>query len=513
MIITVGSEIKDDKGNLYVLTDILGSGGFGYVYKACRKNDGIFFAVKTLQNTFSSEDMYLSFQKETNQSKLIQSENVIKYIFIHDGTQFSELPPYIIMEYTDGGTLRDLIDKQNGNFFDNNKLIGMFIQLAKGMQAISMQLIHRDIKPENILNFGEVLKITDFGLSKIVGESTKTMSFKNAGTPLYIAPEAWNNDKNTVQMDIYSMGIVFYELATLSYPYSFPEKNDYIEYKNMHLYNGVQNPVNINNALPSYIVSVIIKMLEKSTRNRFKSWDEIIKAIESKPLIEDDISKYVNRAITLQNAEELRKQKEKAEKERKKQEKSDSIDFAYSQFANVVVFLIQEFADRFNSQYPGNPKICIREYCPNEYNHHRFRTDIVMPSKKEIRISGEIIFEENFKKEVALNPIFYPGRTKIVNYTPQYENRNIVLWCQIEDSNKIGFNLLLVENSDDMYGEWIILENYTSGLSRERRPSPFGFNLSELPKEICNLHTMHIYDLKPSPFSKEKIIGFIADHI
>ena len=512
MILTIGSCVKDDKGNAYLLTDTLGEGGFGYVYKARREKDGMIFAVKTLQNDFPSNDMYLSFQKETNQSKLIESENVIKYIFIHDGKLFSELPPYIIMEYTADGTVRDLILNQKGTFFDNNTLVNLLLQLSKGMKAVNAQLVHRDIKPENILNFGGSLKITDFGLSKISGESTRTMTFKNGGTLLYIAPEAWNNDKNTIQMDIYSMGIVFYELATLDYPYSLPMKNDYIEYKNMHLFQGVKNPASVNNVLPPHIVSVIIKMLEKSTRSRFKSWDEIITAIESKPLPEDDISKYVDKAISLQNAEELRQQTEKAEHEKAAQERKDKISFAYSQYHNAVISPIREFVDRFNSKYPNGKQIMICEYHPEGLNHE-FRTDIVMPSNKEIEIRGEIIFKENYSKEIELDPLFSRGRTKTVNYIPQFDKKDVILWCQVEDADRSGFNLLLLKNDDDIYGEWIVLENSTNFFSREPRISPFGFELSELPDEVDYLHTTHIYDMKPSAFSKEKMIDFISNHI
>ena len=118
------------------------------------------------------------------------------------------------------------------------------------MKCISEHLVHRDIKPENILNFHGVLKITDFGLSKISGESTKTMTFKGYGTSPYVAPEAWNNDRNTIQMDIYSMGIVFYELATLSYPYEKPTVNDPIAFRSMHLFKPAINPSSINKNLP-----------------------------------------------------------------------------------------------------------------------------------------------------------------------------------------------------------------------------------------------------------------------
>ena len=458
MIITIGSKIKDDQKNTYCLTEILGSGGFGNVYKATRESDDKVFAVKMLQDSFSSKEMYLSFQKEANQSLLVDSDNVIKYIFIHDGKLFPELPPYIIMEYTGDGTLRDLINKQEVPF-DNSTLIGLILQLSQGMKAISEHLVHRDIKPENILNFGGTLKITDFGLSKISGESTKTMSFKNGGTPLYIAPEAWNNDKNTIQMDIYSMGIVFFQLATLEYPYQIPTNYDWTEFQKMHLYQGAKNPATINSRLPSHIVSIIVKMLEKPTKNRFKNWDEIITAIESKPLPDDDISKYVNKAIALQNAEDLRRQKEKAEKEKTIQEKKDCIAFAYSQFSNTVISPIREFADRFNEKYPGDKQILVCEHSPEGISH-QFRIEIVMPSNKEIEIRGEIIFKDNYTKEVELDPLFYPGQTKTVNYTPQFEKRDVILWCQVNDENNLGFNLILAKNDDDIYGEWILLENH-----------------------------------------------------
>lgn len=512
MIITIDSTIKDDIGNSYCLTDILGEGGFGYVFKARRESDGTNFAVKTLHNSFVSEDMYLSFQKETNQSKLIDSENVIHYSFIHDGTLFPELPPYIIMEYTDGGTLRNLINKQQGTFFDNRTLIDMFLQLAKGMDAISRQLVHRDIKPENILNFNGTLKITDFGLSKLAGESTKTMSFKGGGTPLYIAPEAWNNDRNTIQMDIYSMGIVFYELATLGYPYPLPSRNDWAEYKNMHLFKGANNPSRINRTLPPHIVSVIIKMLEKSVNNRFKSWGEIISAIESEPQPEDDISKYVSRAITLQNEGDLKRQLERADAERKENEKKDHIAFAYSQFENTVLAPIQEFADRFNAQYPGDSRIRIT-YNPPSGTATRFNAKIITPIQHTISIFGEILFKENFTRDVPRDRVFYPGQTMKVNYLPQYENRDIILWCQVSDYAGLGFNILLVKNADDMYGEWVVLDNSDSGFSNKRRQSPFGFELSELPKEVYLIHCLHIYNIQPSPYSKEKMLDFISTHI
>ena len=75
----------------------------------------------------------------------------------------------------------------------------------------------------------------------------------------------------------------------------------------------------------------------------------------------------------------------------------------------------------------------------------------------------------------------------LVNYIPQCKNKDIILWCQIADSLDTGFNILLLKNDDGIYGDWYILENSTSAFARTNRQSPFGFELSELPKEINNI--------------------------
>jgi len=86
-----------------------------------------------------------------------------------------------------------------------------------------------------------------------------------------------------------------------------------------------------------------------------------------------------------------------------------------------------------------------------------------------------------------------------------------MFWAQVSDYAGLGFNILLLESKDDIYGEWFVLENESNGLSRTNRPSPFGFNLSELPKEIVHLRALHIYNMRLMPYEREKIIGFLAE--
>ncbi len=145
----------------------------------------------------------------------------------------------------------------------------MFRQLVDGMEAINARLIHRDIKPDNIVVSGNDLKITDFGLSKLVQEATRTSTFKGFGCLQSLAPEAWMSEKNTTQMDIYSMGLVFYEIATLRYPYSVAGSDPHL-WKEAHLYQSVSRPEKHNPNIGQIVSQVIMGMLEKKPSGRPK---------------------------------------------------------------------------------------------------------------------------------------------------------------------------------------------------------------------------------------------------
>lgn len=112
MIITIGSKVKDGEGNVYTLTKEVGHGGFGCVYKAVRDADKTIYAVKTLLYSFGDESTANSFKNEVKLSSEVSGEHVIHYLYAHDGNEYHELPPYIIMEYAEGGTLANQIDER-----------------------------------------------------------------------------------------------------------------------------------------------------------------------------------------------------------------------------------------------------------------------------------------------------------------------------------------------------------------------------------------------------------------
>ncbi len=512
MFLNVGSVIKDDNENIYFLDSIIGQGGFGCVFKAHRKKDGAIFAVKTTLPSFDNIESSLSFQNEICLATKVIHENVIKYEFVHDGSLFPEYPPYIIMEYADGGTLGALIKrrKDSSELFNNNELTNIYIQLVNGMRSINNILVHRDVKPDNILICGDTLKITDFGLSKVAAECTRTLTFKGGGTPLYMSPEAWDYSKNTIQMDIYSMGIVFYELATLKYPYeSIPRT--YEECKDMHLYSTIVNlSVNNHNLSPS-LVSLINRMLEKSSKRRFSSWEEILSILHSQSDQEARIDKLVSLVIKQKNDDDIERQKREADMEKQKKENCDFVKLVHSQYMQTIINPIADFADKVNIKYAGNEKLT---YPKNQYfveTRPYFSWKLNIPPHNSIIINFEAILKENFTREISYNGLYGGNVKRIENYIPQYEKKDILGWGEIRNALGHGYNILLVENGD-IYGDWLLMKNHNniSNLNMVAyRQEPFAFALSELVDEIDKVQLTHLYSAEFLELTDECLLNVI----
>ena len=424
MILSVGTCVKDDKNNLYVLDEIIGQGGFGYVFKAHRKEDNKSFAIKTTLPSFTSSSSELAFKNEIQSATKIKGNNIIHYEYIHGGDTFLEYPPYIIMEYADGGTLRSLLEKrrETEKIFDNKTLLNIFRQLADGMRQINSHLIHRDIKPDNILLCGNTFKISGFGLSKVSIESTRSMSLKGGGTALYMAPEAWDLSKNTIQMDIYSMGIVFYELATLCYQYT-PTPRTYEECKDAHLYSAITDLSKVNPALPPSLISLINRMLEKSTKKRFSDWNEIINHHESQHIPSSPIDEMVARVVATRNSEDAARQKREATIQQREREKNSFCKLVYSQFENTIIAPIVDFAEKVNTMYAGSDKIEFPKHSGIMPHREKISWKLSVPPKQSLTINFEVILKENFTRKVHGDIFCGDDLSREENYIPCYRQK------------------------------------------------------------------------------------------
>ena len=524
MLITIGSKVKDKEGNTYRLTEELGHGGFGCVYKAVCDADNKIYAVKTLLYSFGDEATANSFKNEVKLSSEVSGEHVIKYIYAHDGDEYPELPPYIIMEYAEGGTLSDLIEdrRRNNNPYSKEELVALFRQLVSGMSSINSKLVHRDIKPENILICNDTCKITDFGLAKIASESTRTMSFKGYGTLQYIAPEAWKSDKNTIQMDIYSMGIVFYELATLDYPYDLTS-NDIDAYRNAHLFSRIKGTNDLKNILGPDIASIIVTMLEKPTQKRFKSWEEIEKQLGN-PSLESsgNLGNIVSLAIEKKIETDTKRQQKIEEENKARKEKEEFCNIVKAQFESIIVDFFERFSEEYNVHLSGNDNCKFESNTRGYQSLEQFSYHLTIPSVTNISIRCKVILPNSFSRTVDVDRVYgysfgygpgYGKREYI--YTPQYKNKNIMGWVEIENSTGLGFNLWLVQ-TEDLYGDWYILKNRNNGIhvtQYEPKKEPFAFKLDELDEALKGISAFSLYSSDVELFDEQKFAAIVGQII
>lgn len=497
-----------DQSDSYTIDEFIDSGGFGLVYKIKKNSDSTVFALKTII-TASLDPLQL--KALINEGKLattIDHPNVLKYIFFHDGKQYTKLPPYIIMEYADGGDLDSLINQKrvNKEFFSIQEIKVVLLQLAEGMQAINQKLIHRDIRPSNILLLGDSLKIADFGLSKIVGEATRSRTFKGIQHIAYMAPEAWRIAENTIQMDIYSMGIVFYEICTLEHPYNVAQNIDPLEaWRQAHLMHIPKAPDAINSSIPSYLAQTIMRMIKKRPEDRYNSWDEIIERVQDsggqsprQPLV--NIQDLIQKARGIQQ----KRDEEQAQKEILNEENRQRLDMVIFQ-AKQLYDEIKKIVEEFNKQF-GSPQLKASIRLENSMQN------ILSPSFSISGPGGHInIFLEYLGKLVKKEQ---PSQLKSYEQLIFHE-KPIWAWGYALSHSGKGFNLLLVpDNDSDLYGSWWILPITHSPLStrRDDRPDPFPFRRkNELNGFLPIIQTVSVYETDPEKFSPAPLIRLMEE--
>ena len=508
MVISKGSIVYDKEKKEYVVEEKIGGGGFSAVFKIKSKQTGEYYALKTFSSDFESEEELRTFKNEISKAMQVKSENVIEYKFFNDGEKFSELPPYIIMEYCEGGTLENYLEnkKKIDNVITNEEIKNILTQLINGMKEINDKVIHRDIKLKNILLKNGIIKIGDFGISKSVSDVTRTITFKGYGTPEYTAPEGWRAEKNTIKMDIYSMGVVFYQIVTLlKYPYNI-QKFTSDEYRNAHLYGSVVNPRTYNKDIEFNIETTILKMLEKEVNKRFDNWKEIIDQISVNPKNKNSemLDRILKKRIAI-DEENRKKEIENTKKQERINERKKTINYS---IYNNIYRPLKEFTDDFNEVYASG-KINITDYSIRTDTYSNIGINTVSGKKIEIKIKS--IIDEVFTREYQ-DQFF--GNIYEKEYRPFLKDKEIFAWGSINFSDELSYNLILVHDNESIYGEWYQLKNSNSAFNQNpRTPEIFAFDFDEIEEELGYINAMHIYQSSLEKFSKDEMIENIGNII
>lgn len=251
-------------------------GGFGIVYKVIDRFWKKIFAIKTFQDKFfKTEKVVRDFYGEAEMWISLGFHNNIveaKYVIEID------YKPHLIMEYVDGGSLRELLRKKK---LTAKEIFNFANQFCTGMTYVSsmnpseeITIVHRDIKPENImLTRDGVLKITDFGLAKAL--STPALE-RPAGTPEYMAPEQFRTMDVDTRADIYSFGVVLYEMLTGRPPFWTEDEGKRWNFcRKHHQQTDPILPRLINSSIPITLEKVVLKCLEKKPKDRYQSFKDL----------------------------------------------------------------------------------------------------------------------------------------------------------------------------------------------------------------------------------------------
>lgn len=263
-------------GNRYELIEKIGEGGMAIVYKARDNKLSRLVAVKILKKEFANnKDISDKFKKEATAIANFSDANIVNVLDV--GHEEDGNVDYFVMEYVDGKTLKELIVESGKlNYIVS---ISIAIQIAKALEcAHKNNIIHRDVKPQNILvTENGVVKVTDFGIAKSSTSATITNTTTIMGSAHYLSPEQAKGTFIDLRSDIYSLGIVLYEMVTGTLPFD-GESPVTIALK--HIQSEPVEPKNINTSIPDSLNNLIMKAISKESINRYQNCRELINDLQ-----------------------------------------------------------------------------------------------------------------------------------------------------------------------------------------------------------------------------------------
>ncbi|MBN1937646.1 MAG: protein kinase [Anaerolineae bacterium] len=261
----------------YRLTQRLGRGGMAEVYRAYQPNLERDVAVKVMHGYLAEEEGFVvRFKREATSVAALRHPHIVQvYDFdVEDDIHF------MVMEYIDGETLKARLQQLNaeGRRMPLEEVARVFCALCDALDYAHAQgRIHRDIKPANIMFDSKRLVLTDFGIASIVGGTRYTASGAMVGTPAYMSPEQGLGEPGDVRSDVYSLGVILYEMVTGRVPY---DADTPLAIVLKHLNEPLPLPRQVSADVPPVVEHIILKALAKSSDDRYQSAGALANALE-----------------------------------------------------------------------------------------------------------------------------------------------------------------------------------------------------------------------------------------
>ena len=448
-------------GNRYEIITEVGNGGMATVYKAKDNILNRLVAIKILKDEFTTDQEFVKrFNTEAQSAARLTHPNIVSVYDV--GYEEENNLYYIVMELIKGKTLKEII--VNDGALSWKWAVNIAMQIASALEAAHKEnIIHRDIKPHNIIITEEgVAKVTDFGIAKAVSNSTITAFGTTIGSVHYFSPEQAKGGITDAKSDIYSLGVVMYEMLTSKVPF---DADTPVSVALKHMQEEPIEPIEINEDIPSAVNSIVMKAMQKDPINRYQSATEMISDLGK--ALKDPDGDFV--IIQNKDGAYTRVMRTVEAPEPKKQEKNNNKKLQFALIL-VAIFLFVFGITKITLSGGFTSKIEIPnvigktvEDATKELSKSKIEFKTVEAANKDIEI-GKIISQEPPAGKAAKGTIVQlivskgPETTEL----PDFKGKNI------EDVRKTAQTMGLIlneiqETSDKFAENTVISQDITAG--------------------------------------------------
>lgn len=442
----------------YEIQEIIGVGGMAVVYKAYDNIDDRVVAVKILKEEFlANEEFRRRFKNESKAIAVLSHPNIVKVYDVSYGDRIQ----YIVMECVDGITLKEYIQQQG--VINYKEAVFFVTQILRALQhAHDKGIVHRDIKPQNIMLLENgAIKVTDFGIARFSRSETRTMTDSTIGSVHYISPEQARGDITDDKADIYSVGVMLYEMLTGKLPF---ESDNTVSVAIMQLQQDPVKPRDINPSIPVGLEQIVLKAMQKNVNDRYQSAAEMLLDLEEfrrNPSIQFDYdykntepTKYIPNIIG--SIKHIDPVEVEDDEEEEPVVKNRTIPILVGVITALVVVLAVAFGVLFKMGYlTGNSKVKVPNFVGIIYDEEEFKNKY-----------PNYVFDVTEKVDADVSP------NEIISQTPEKGTKIDPKKTKIE--LVIATNAELVEVPDDLIG--------TDYVTAVTRLNGLGFKIKE--KEV-----------------------------
>lgn len=338
--------------NRYEILDTIGIGGMAYVYKGYDKLLKRYVAIKILKEDYShSQDFLDKFKLEATSAASLSDENIVGIYDVGNETIDGKNIEYIVMEMIEGKTLKTIIDEEAP--LSNDRIVYYAKQIAQALQTAHRKgVIHRDIKPANILiNKDDKVKVADFGIARVSSQETLTYTSSILGTVHYISPEQVKGMPIDNRSDLYSLGVVLYEMATGDVPF---DAETPVSIAIKHLQDEPKEIREINPNIDPNLEKIIKKLLSKDAASRYQTAIELISNLDNykntQIILDDKKTKKINRDTIKINKAEYVSETKKSEDETNNKKKRWVLWAIIPIIAAALIYLSVKFLGNLSQQ-------------------------------------------------------------------------------------------------------------------------------------------------------------------